>query len=646
MIGMMRAAARHPAMVAGAALLLALALTALTGPAGAEGLPVIDFISPGGVVSDEYVLNVTVVGDLAAGRVYYGLDGAEPVIQMTHTYLYNWEAVIDTSGMSEGEHTVTVQAFNTTGANVTRVQTLTVDHTDPVVSITSSAPEYVTGVYTVTADVSDGNVDPNGVHLVVDGNSSMSYPMDMAGGHFECTLDTAADLMCGPHTLAVFAIDLGGNQAWSEDVEVRVDNQGPEVEFASSGGHVQGIYQLNVNVTDAYMDPGKVWAVFDGDTLNRTKLNTAGGGVYTYSFDTTTMADGDTEITVLATDLVGFTAESDPLTLMVDNNPPVSRITTEGGNVSGILTVEATVTDAYLNDACVYLVVDGDDDNSTMMDPVDGKGRYQLVLDTRDLMDGLRELRVYAEDMWGMYSRSPNITVDVDNYAPTITFTSGGGTRWGTYRVKAMVYDAHLDTSCVMLKVGNEAPVAMRFSNDEWYYDVKTLEHSDGPLNLVVTACDTRGNENPGATMTITIQNQADLEVVSVEWVSTEVEEGAVAKVKVGVRNNGHAVAKDYLVVLTMGGKTLASEQEVTGIQPGKVHSYTLKWKAEGTGDKIVRVGVDPANAVPESDETNNQWDQQTLSVASGGSSTPGMGAITAALAVLGAAYLVALRRQ
>jgi len=643
---MMPPTARRPAMVAAAVMLLALALTALPGPAGAEGLPVIDFKSPGGVVSDEYLLNVTVVGDLAAGRVYYGVDGAEPEVQLTHTYLYSWEAVIDTSGMSEGEHTVTVRAFNTTGANVSRVQTITVDHTDPVVSLTSSVPGYVIGEYTVTAEVTDANVDPSGVHLVVDGNSSMRFPMGLSDGIFECTLDTAADLMCGPHTLAVFAIDLGGNGAWSDDVEVRVDNCGPMVEFSSAGGHVTGIYQLRVNVTDAYMDPDKVWAVFDGDALNRTRLTTAGDGVYSYSFDTTTMPDGDTEITVLATDLVGFTVESDPMTLMVDNNPPVSRIRSEGGNVSGIVTIEATVTDAYLNDACVYLVVDGDDDNSTMMDPVDGKGRYQLVLDTRDLMDGLREVRVYAEDMWGMYSRSPNITLDVDNYAPTITYTSGGGTRWGTYRVKAMVYDAHLDTSCVMLRVGSGAPVAMRFSNNEWYYDVKTDEYPDGPLDLVVTACDTRGNENPGATMTITVQNQADLEVVSVEWVSTEVEEGATAKVRVGVRNNGHAVAKDYLVVLTMGGKTLASEQEVTGIQPGKVHSYTLTWKAEGTGDKIVRVGVDPANAVPESDETNNQWDQQTLSVASGDSSTPGMGAIATALAVLGATSLAFRRRR
>jgi len=641
-----RAAGPRPAMVAVAAMLLALALTAIPGPAGAEGLPVIDFISPGGVVSDEYVLNVTVVGDLAAGRVYYGLDAAVPETQMTHTYLYSWEAVIDTSGMSEGVHTVTVQAFNTTGSNVTKSQTITVDHTDPAVSITSSVPEYVIGEYTVTVDVTDDNVDPNGVHLVVDGNSSMRFPMEMSGGHFECTLDTAAELMCGPHSLAVFAIDLGGNGAWSEDVDVRVDNCAPMVEFVSAAGHVTGIYQLRVNVTDAYMDPGKVWAVFDGDMLNKTKLASAGGDAYTYSFDTTTMADGERDIIILATDLVGFSMESDPLTLMVDNNPPVSRITTEGGNVSGIITIEATVTDAYLNDSCVYLVVDGDDDNSTCMDPVDGKGKYQLVLDTRNLMDGVRELRVYAEDMWGMYSRSPNITVDVDNYAPTISFTSDGGTQWGTYRVKATVYDAHLDTSCVMLTIGGGTPVMMRFSNDQWYYDVKTDERSDGPLDLVVTACDTRGNENPGVTMTINVQNQADLEVISVEWVSMEVEEGATAKVKVGVRNNGHAVAKDYMVVLTTGAKTLASEQEVTGIQPGKVHSYTLTWKVDGTGDRIVRVGVDPGNTVSESDETNNQWDQQTLTVTSGGSSTPGMGAALAALAVLAGASLVTRRRR
>jgi hypothetical protein len=629
-----------------AAIVLTVALSVLASPVVAEGLPVIDFISPPGVVSDQYVLNVTVIGDLAPGEVYYGVDTDDPDTKMTSTALYHYEALIDTSGLTEGDHTITVKAINTTGANVTKQQTVKVDHTDPVVAITSNVPEYITGEYTATATVDDVNMDPSGVRFVVDGNMSLSWAMEDKGTHFEVVLDPVADLDCGPHVMAVYAIDKGGNGVWSEDVAVKVDTCAPVVMFTSYGGHVMGIYQLSINVTDAYMDPAKVWAVFDGDTLNKTALDAEGDGVYTYSFDTTNMDDGDTEITIMATDLVDHTAMAGPLVLQVDNNPPVSVITTEGGNVTGTITIEATVTDAYLNETAVYLVYDGDDDNSTMMDPVDGTGRYQLVVDTRDVMDGSRELRVWAEDMWGQSARSPPVYIEVDNYAPIITFVSASGTKWGNYQIRANITDANLDKSTVYVKVGNDVPVIMRESEEYWYYNINTMDYPDGPLTFMVTASDLKGNQGPGEMWSITIANKADLEIITVEWVSTEVEVGQKAKVKVGVRNNGHTTVKDYAVVLTSGTQTLATITESTGLTPGKVHSYTLEWKTKSTGDQVVRLAVDPDDTVDESDETNNHYEQQTITVSEAGSSVPGMGAMLALTAAFAASLALLDRRR
>ncbi len=640
------AASRRFKLVASAAFAVAVALSVLAVPSAAEGLPVIDFISPGGVVSDEYVLNVTVIGDLAEGQVLYGVDTEDPSTLMTPTALYHFEAVIDTSGLSEGDHTLTVMAINTSGANVSRQQTITVDHTDPVVEITSTLPEYVIGDYTVKATVTDDNVDPSGVMLVVDGNMSLSWPMEDKGDHFELVLDTAAELDCGPHVLAVYAIDAGGNGVWSQDLEARVDNCAPMVMFASDGGHVKGIYHLSVNVSDPYMAEDEVWAVFDGDELNKTALDHQGDGVYTYAFDTTTMTDGDTEITILATDLVGFTAEAGPLLLQVDNNAPVSRITTELANVTGIVTIEATVTDAYLNATAVYLVLNGDDDNSTMMDPVDGKGHYQLVYDTRDLMDGSWELRVWAEDMWGMSARSPAVYIDVDNYAPIIKFVSDGGTKWGNYQVRANITDPQLNKSCVKLKINNGDPIQMKQAEEYWYWNIKTTDHPDGMMELMVMACDMKGNMNTGEMMMITVSNRADLEIVSLEWLSNEVTLGEKAKVTVSVRNNGHTTVKDYLVEVTSGGQSLASVTESTGIQPGKTHKYTLEWKPKSTGDLVVRAEVDTGNAVDESDETNNHYQQETITVSEESSGVPGMGAAVACVAALAAAMALADRRR
>jgi hypothetical protein len=331
---------------------------------------------------------------------------------------------------------------------------------------------------------------------------------------------------------------------------------------------------------------------------------------------------------------------------MVDNNAPVSRITTEGGNVMDVITIEATVTDAYLNETGVYLVINGDDDNSTMMTPVDGKSRYELVMDTRDWMDGSWELRVWAEDMWGMSARSPAVHMEVDNHEPVITFVSGGGTRWGKYQVRANVTDPNLNRSCVKLKVGDGDPVQMKARDEYWYLDINTVNYPDGPLNLMVMACDTKGHMNTGVMMMITVSNRADLEIVTVDWVSNELELGEKARVKVSVRNNGHTTVKGFVVEASSGGQALATMSESTGIQPGKVHTYTLEWKTKRTGDQLVRLAVDTGNTVDETDETNNHYEQQTISVTEGGSSVPGMGAFLAIAAMMAALVGLSRRRR
>jgi hypothetical protein len=186
----------------------------------------------------------------------------------------------------------------------------------------------------------------------------------------------------------------------------------------------------------------------------------------------------------------------------------------------------------------------------------------------------------------------------------------------------------------------------MREAEEYWYYNIKTVDYPDGPLTFMVTACDLKGNAHPGEMWTITVSNRADLEIVSVEWVSTDLELGEKAKVRVGVRNNGHTTVKDYTLVATSGTQQLGTITESTGIQPGKVHSYTLEWKTKSTGDQIVRFEVDPGDTVDESDETNNHYGQQTITVTEASSSVPGMGGLLALSAAFAASLALLDRRR
>jgi hypothetical protein len=500
----------------------------------------------------------------------------------------------------------------------------------------------VTGAYTVTAEVVDDNLNASTVVLIIDGNMSDARPMEGSGSTFTLVLDTVAEEWWnGSYNLTVQAIDMLGHETVSDGVTIDVDNEPPLIMFTSDGGHVMGFYDLTIYISEPNMDTNAVWAVFDGDVLNRTRMVHDGDGTYSYKFDTTTMADGDHGVYIIATDLSAQTQESEELVLQVDNNPPMSHITSTGGNVSGYYTLTAVVSDAYLDTNRVYIVVDGDDDNATMM-AWTGED-FEVILDTRNMEDGMRYLKVWAADEWDQSSRSEPLMLDVDNNEPYVMFLSSPGTKWGNYRIRVNVTDPHLNTSCVMVRVGGAEPMAMKFSNDEWYYNLDTTQMSNSLTSITIIACDTRGNRNDREYMEITVENRADLEIVSVEWVNTQVEPGTVAKVKVTVRNNGYAIANNFEVALTSGSEVLATAKELTGVQPGKSHSFTLEWKVKGSGDKVVRLEVDPGNVLAESDETNNHWDQQTLTIAE---ESPGMGAALALLATAGAAGLIGRRRD
>ena len=635
---------RRAVRLAGAAAVLFALVTALTAPAAVgDGVVVIDFVSPDGPVSGVYTLNVSVTGDVEPGQVFYGLDASnvsEATTALTQTFGPFYEASFDTNPLAEGDHTIMVRVVDNTAANHSKTLDIEVDRTLPTATITSSAPEYVIGEYTVTAEVADKNLDPEGVDLILDGNLSNVVPMVKVGSDFEATFDSAVSLMDGPRTVAVKVVDTAGNEYMSETVTLQVDNYGPIVEFTSDGGHVMGIYELKINVTDEYLNTGSVYAVFDYDRVNKTALEYDGGGLYSYRFDTVPMDDGDHQVYIIAADLAGHSFDSDPLILQLDNNPPTVRITSEAGAFSGDYTVTATVRDPYLDEE-VFLLIDGNWDYAVKMEREGDE--WTTTIDTAELMDGNRTLNVWAKDMWGMEAMSPDLIIDVDNHAPYVRFLSSAGVKWGTYKISANVTDPHLNTSCVKVKVGSADPVLMRASNDEWYYNLDTRMLPSGDVTIMIMACDYRGNLNNNEMMTITVENRADLRITDVEWVNTEVEESGTFKVRVTVTNYGYTTVKDYNVALMTGGQTVDSTVETAGLAYNKDNTYTLEWKAEGKGDKIVVVRVDTDNVVEESDEGNNAWGQQTLTVKE---ASPGLGAAMVLLAFATVALVVLGRRH
>ncbi len=605
--------------------------------------PEIALMSEGGFVSDTYTFTATVTdANLDEANVHAILDGNMMDKRLMTKVGDDFEYVLNTTLLAEGSHTLSVYAMDLAYPSNTKVSEeleIKVDNNAPSVTVTSEVPEFVIGEFTIIANVTDTYLNSSHVWVVLDGNVSDPHPMVKDGSEYTYTIDTASDLMCGDHTFWLWVTDLAGHETVTETVVMQVDNCPPMITITSMVGWVSGLYKLTAEVTDAYLNTSAVWVVFDGDELNKDAMLHEGGSTFSFSFHTGTLPDGDLSVYVMAVDLAGHSIASEEGVLKVDNNPPHVEATSEGGPISGVYVFEGTAEDPYLNTSAVYLLIDDDYDNATMM--VWAGAAFEAPIDTTMLEDGNHTFQVWAFDLSGNSNKSAALVVDIDNNPPAVRILSEMGMKWGDFRFRVNVTDPHLNTSCVKIKVGEADPVQLTDRGEYWEYTIDTTALPNGDVMIMVMACDLRGNMNSMESLMITVENRADLVVVDVEYDRTKIEEGKTLKVKVTVENQGYSAASGFDIELMVEGKVVDNTTVDEPLARDEDKVYVLQWKADKTGKRDLVVVVDPHGDVDEIDDANNEGAQQTIEVEE---ESPGFGA----LLVLGAVALaaVALRRR
>lgn len=275
-------------------------MTLLLAPsAGGEGLPVVEFLSEGGLISGTHEVKVSVTGDFAEGEVYYYVDvGPEEMMDDPHDGTYR--ALIDADELADGPHTIYVWAYNTTGEKAIATQDLVVDNHSPEVHVTSEGG-LVSGEILVTGTAEDVYLNESAVYCVVDDDieAGKSNVMTRVDDHFEFTLNTTkyAD---GDHHVRVWAYDQWGSNNTSQAIDLEIDNTPPAVELLSDTGKQTGTYMLRVRVVDPHLD-GVNASVGGGLPEGMT----GPGDEWTLDIDTTALDDGEVEIVVEAVDTLG-----------------------------------------------------------------------------------------------------------------------------------------------------------------------------------------------------------------------------------------------------------------------------------------------------------------------------------------------------
>lgn len=199
------------------------ALNAYAGPFSDAQPPTASITSPnnGAQVTNTVSVSANLSDNYGVARGELWVDNQLQKTLYTTPYTFSW----NTTGFTNGQHTVQVKAHDTAGNQTASTVTLSVqngvtDTTPPTTSITAPTQgATVSGITLVTATASDNSGSVSRVELYRDGafvGSDTSSP-------FEFSWSTQGSTN-GSHTLTTKAFDAAGNNGTSAPVSVTVQN--------------------------------------------------------------------------------------------------------------------------------------------------------------------------------------------------------------------------------------------------------------------------------------------------------------------------------------------------------------------------------------------------------------------------------------
>jgi len=289
----------------------------------------------------------------------------------------------------------------------------------------------LSGTTTIVATVTD-NVGVKEVEFKVDGITIGK----VSGSPYSYVWDTNISIN-GIHKISVFATDLAGNKAFSEEVAVIVKNTLPASTAAKSDSippRVSLISPAPKNFIQTVSSTITLEATSSDNVAVagvRFKLNGTNFGQeinsppYKFNWDTKLFSNGHYIITAVARDTAGNLTVSTPVTVNVSNiepppdkEPPVVFIISprQNDNVSGKIELTANALD-NVGVEKVEFKADGVFVGEKTTPP------FKVTWDTKNSADGIHIITAVAYDKAGNKTVSNPVSVLVKNPAPVLDRT-------------------------------------------------------------------------------------------------------------------------------------------------------------------------------------------------------------------------------
>ena len=388
-------------------------------------------------------------------------------------------------GLSDGDHTVTVTAFDGSGNSASDSVTFRVDTTPPTVNILlpDAGASLASATVQVTWTATDATSGLANYEIRLDGGSAIGLPST-------ATSYTFSGLGDGPHSVELTAFDAAGHST-AVTRSFAVDTVSPVLAILTPSPGLVGSSSVDVTWTasDSGVGIDHFELSFDGGTAVALPASAT-------SHTLTGLADGGHTIALTAFDQAG-NFESQSVSFTIDTTAPSVTISSPAANaILGANTVQLTWSafDATASVQRIEVVIDGGA-------PI-FLGAGTSTYTASGLADGIHTFLVRALDFAGN-AASASVSVTVDTTAPTVAIASPAPSAMlasSSIVVTWTSADATAGIDHFEVSVDGGSPSTQPASSTS--YTISNL--NDGSHTIRLTAVD-RGGHSVDSTITVTV---------------------------------------------------------------------------------------------------------------------------------------------
>lgn len=416
------------------------------------------------------------------------------------------------------------------------------DWTPPTVSVQNPGSP-VKGTVSLTALASDVETGVASVlvqYLPTNGSTWVTV-CTATLAPYSCAWNTTS-VTDGGYELRAVAVDKAGYSTTSATVSTTVANN-LLVVLGDPGEIVRGTVGLPTTLYGAGTSTYTVRVEYavSGTTTWKTICSNL-SSPYTCSWATTGLANGEYDLRAVATSGTTTTTSVVVPNVLVDNTAPAVTMANPGSPLSGLVTFEATATDADSGVAQLILqaAVTGSTtwrDLCTLTAPP-----FSCRFDTTQLLDGSYTLRAVATDVAGNATTSATITQRlVDNTVSSVSINDPGAFLTGTVNLTASANSSAGVTSVRIQRAPNGTATWTDVCTDTaspytCTWDTTTV--TDGPYDVRAILVDGSGKTTTSAVLTARRVDNSPLRGLDVQTANG----GATA----GKLDNGDTVTFTY----------------------------------------------------------------------------------------------------